>query len=83
VKTASDPDIRLKVVDGETGETKICDLSDAKTWDWSNQEIWRIIGGWQIINYDMLLFVARQKAERGYREIEITEAPRFAMLSGG
>jgi len=75
--------IRLKVVDRETGESRYCTLDEAKTWDWRNPEIWRIISGWQITSYNELLSMLLRKAEKGYQEVEILEAPRFTMLAGG
>jgi hypothetical protein len=75
--------IRLKVTDHETGESKYCSVIETKTWDWANPEYWRIINGWQITSYQGLLNLLHLKAEKGYEEIEILEAPRFTMLSGG
>ncbi len=79
----SKPKVRLKVTDRETGESRACDIEQAKAWDWRDQETWRIIGGWQITSYAMLLKVLQQKAEKGIEEVEMLEAPRFTMLSGG
>jgi hypothetical protein len=75
--------IRLKVLDGETGETRICGPDEAKTWDWANPEIWRVVSGWQITSYDQLVFILYEKAGKGIEEVELLEAPRFTMLSGG
>ncbi len=67
--------IRLKVLDRETGESRYATLDEAQSWDWSNPEIWRMIGGWQITSFRQLL--------KGIKEVEMLEAPRFTMLSGG
>ena len=75
--------IRLRVMSRETEETRYCRLSEAKTWDWDNQEIWRMIGGWQITSYQKLLSMLVQKAQKGQEEVELLESPRFMMLSGG
>jgi len=75
--------MRLKVINRETGESMIYTLSEAKTWDWSNPEVWRIANGWQITTFQRLLKLLYLKAQRGEEEIEILEAPRFTMLSGG
>ncbi|MCX8023377.1 MAG: hypothetical protein N2745_11470 [Syntrophorhabdaceae bacterium] len=75
--------MRLKVLYRETGETKVFTLAEAKEWDWSNPEIWRIANGWQITTFQRLLKLLYLKAKKGYDEIEILEAPRFTMLSGG
>jgi len=73
----------MTVRDRETGETRLCTLDEAKTWDWENPEVWRMIGDWQVTSYQGLLEVLSLKIENGYREVEILIAPRFMMLSGG
>ncbi len=78
-----EPPVRLKVIDVERGETRICDLHEAERWDWTNAAIWRIIDGWQITSFDRLIEVLRHKAETGHEEVEIYEAPRFMLLAGG
>ena len=75
--------MRLKLTDRETGKSRYCTLAEAKTWDWANPEIWRIVNGWQITSFKRLLNMLYLKAQKGYEEIEIMEAPRFTMLSGG
>lgn len=75
--------IKLKVIDRETGEHKYCSVMETKTWDWSNPEYWRIVNGWQITSFKGLLNLLHMKAEKGCEEIEILQAPRFTMLSGG
>ena len=75
--------IKLKLLDRETGESRYCTLDEAKTWDWENPEVWRIVGGWQITSFQKLLNILYLKMEKGCEEIEILEAPRFTMLSGG
>lgn len=74
---------RLTLHDRETGESRFCSLDEARTWDWKNPEIWRMIGDMQISSYERLLEVLSFKIENGAKEIEIVEAPRFMMLSGG
>lgn len=75
--------IRLKVTDRETGESTYCSVMETKTWDWANPEYWRIVNGWQITSFKGLLNLLHMKAEKGCEEIEILQAPRFTMLSGG
>ncbi|HEY3278090.1 MAG TPA: hypothetical protein VGJ94_15845 [Syntrophorhabdaceae bacterium] len=75
--------IRLKVLDGETGTTRICGPEEAETWDWKNPEIWRVVNGWQVTSYEQLVRLLYEKAMRGIEEVEMLEAPRFTMLSGG
>ncbi len=86
VKKAEDPKpqkVRLMLRDRETGESRFLSLDEAKAWDWKNPEIWRMIGDMQISSYQRLLEVLSMKIESGAKEIEILEAPRFMMLSGG
>jgi len=75
--------IRLLLLDRETGEERYCTLDEAETWDWANPEFWRIVNGWQITSFDGLLNILTMKAEKGIEEIQILQAPRFMMLSGG
>ncbi len=79
----ADLSIRLRVLDGETKQTRVVEIGDTKSWDWNNPEVWRVINGWQITSYGMLVSLLRQKQEKGMEEIEMLEAPRFTMLSGG
>jgi hypothetical protein len=82
-KTSTEPRIRLKVIDVENRETRICSLSEAKKWDWTNPRIWRVIDGRQIKNLDSLIEILCYKAEVGSEEAELYEAPRFMFLAGG
>ncbi len=75
--------IRLKVLDRETAEYRYCTLDEAKTWDWENPEIWRMIGGWQITSFQQLLNLLYLKMEKGITEVEMLESPRFMILAGG
>lgn len=75
--------IRLKVINRESGESRYCTVEETKAWDWGNPEFWRIVNGWQITSYKGLLQLLYLKAEKGIEEIELLEAPRFTMLSGG
>jgi hypothetical protein len=75
--------MRLKLTDAETDESRYVTLEEAKTWDWGNPEMWRVVTGWQITSYDRFLAMLERKAESGVQEVEILEAPRFTMLSGG
>jgi hypothetical protein len=75
--------VKLKVIDMETGATRVCDLDEAKTWDWSNTEMMRMIGGVHVTSWNKLVEIAAFKAKKGYKEVEIYEAPRFMMLGGG
>jgi hypothetical protein len=81
--TKLSPRVRLKVIDVEKGDSRICGLQEAETWDWKNAGIWRIVDGWQVAGFDRLIQIVRFKAERGQDEVEIYEAPRFMLLAGG
>ena len=78
-----EPAIRLKVIDVESRVTRICSLSEAKKWDWTNPRIWRVIDGRQIKSLDGLIEILCYKAEAGLEEVELYEAPRFMFLTGG
>jgi len=67
----------------DTGETRFCQLEETKAWDWSDPEMMRIIGNVQIASWDKLVEILHYKAKKGYQEIELYEAPRFMLLSGG
>jgi hypothetical protein len=82
-ETRMEPKIRLKVIDMESRATRICELSELKRWDWSNPKIWRLIEGRQVTNLDSLIEILRYKAEKGFEEVELYEAPRFMLLAGG
>jgi hypothetical protein len=75
--------MKIKVVDRETGESRYCALDEAKTWDWGNQDIWRIVSGWQITSFKGLLSMMHMKAQKGLEEVEILESPRSLLLAGG
>ena len=60
-----------------------CDLEEARTWDWGNPDIMRIVSNWQIKDFEMLLFILREKQDRGIDEVDIFEAPKFMVLAGG
>lgn len=78
-----EPKIRLKVIDMESSATRVCELSELERWDWSNPRIWRLIDGRQVTNLDSLIEILCYKAEKGYEEVELYEAPRFMLLAGG
>jgi hypothetical protein len=71
------PKVKLKVIDMESGEVRVCPLDEAKTWDWSNQEIWKMIDGFQVTSWDKLVELASFKTRKGYQEVEVYEVPRF------
>ena len=75
--------MKVKVIYRETGESRYCTLDEAKTWDWSSQDTWRIVSGWQITSFKGLLSMMHLKAQKGLPEVEVLESPRCLMLAGG
>jgi hypothetical protein len=75
--------MKVKIVYRETGESRYCSLDEAKTWDWGNQDTWRIISGWQITSFKGLISMMHLKAQKGLQEVEVLESPRCLMLAGG
>ncbi len=76
-------EIRLKVIDMESGATRVCELDEAETWDWSSPDVVRMVSGIQITSWEKLVEIVRFKSERGYQEVEVHEAPHFMLLAGG
>jgi len=79
----SKPEIKLKVINVENRTSRICTFNETKEWNWHNPEMMRIIDGWQVTSMEMLLEMVCYKAEKGYEEVELYEAPRFMLLAGG
>jgi hypothetical protein len=75
--------IELELFDVENNTRRICGLGEAKTWDWKDPTIMRIIGDFQVTSFEQLLFMLREKEEKGIQKVTLREAPRFMMLSGG
>jgi hypothetical protein len=78
-KPAAELEVRLKVIDMGSGEARSITLNEAKTWDWRNPEIARIVDGIQITSWEKLVAVLSRKADKGYKEVAIYEAPRFML----
>jgi hypothetical protein len=79
----TEPEVKLRLIDVENETSRAFDLDEAKTWDWSDPTTMRIIGNLQVTSWDKLVEIVRFKAKKGYREIDIYEAPRFMLLGGG
>ena len=75
--------MKLKLTDAEVDESRYVTLEEAKTWDWKDPDMWRMIGDWQITSYESLVQVLAMKLEYGRKEVILMVAPRFAMLAGG
>ena len=79
----NEPKIKLKLFDVENSKEIIYDLKDAKTWNWDDPTIMRVIAGTHVNSWAKLLEIARYQAEKGTTELVIREAPRFMLLAGG
>jgi len=77
------PDIKLKVIDMESGEERDCELAEAKSWDWSDPASMKIIDGVQVTDWDQLVELLSYKVRQGDREVKLYEAPHFMLLGGG
>ena len=75
--------IRLKVIDVERNEARVCSLHEVEKWHWGDPRMWRLIDGRQVTSFDSLLGILCHKAEAGCEEVELYEAPRFMNLAGG
>ena len=75
--------VTLRVTDRETGDVRYCTMDEAKTWDWGNQDTWRIVSGWQVTNFKGLVSMVHLKAQKGHAEVEVLESPRCLLLAGG
>jgi hypothetical protein len=78
-----DLQIRLMVINVETGESRVYSLAEARAWEWGDSETVRQIDGIQIDSWDKLIKVLSYKAESGHQEVKLYEAPRFMVLAGG
>ena len=76
-------EIALELFDVENNTRRACEIGEARTWDWKDPTIMRIIGDFQVTSFEQLLFILREKEEKGIRKVTLREAPRFMMLSGG
>ena len=75
--------IKLKVTDVENRTTRTCDFNETKEWNWDNPKLMRVIDGWQITSMEMLFEIMCYKAEKGCKEVDLYETPRFMLLAGG
>ena len=84
VKTAElVPDIKLTLIDVEHKTQRTVKLEETKTWDWGNPDQMRLVGDWQIKNYETLLFILREKKAKGIDEVTMYESPRCILFAGG
>jgi len=69
-------EVKLKVTNVDTKTFIICDLEEAKTWNYANPGKIRMIKGLEITSWDGLTKIISHKISRGHQEmIEINEIP--------
>jgi hypothetical protein len=78
-----DLQIKLMVINVETGESRVYSPEEARAWEWNDSDTVRQIDGIQIDSWDKLIKVLSYKAESGHQEVKLYEAPRFMVLAGG
>lgn len=75
--------VRIKVIDMESGEARVCDFGETKTWEWGVPDLMRMVDGRQITSWHSLAEVVSFKVGKGCQEVEVYEAHRFILLGGG
>jgi hypothetical protein len=79
----TEPEVKLRLVDAENETSRFFELDEAKGWDWSDPTMMRVIGDLQVTSWDKLVEIVRFKAGKGYKQVDVYEAPRFMLLGGG
>ena len=82
-KPETEPEVKLKLIDVDDETSRYFELEEAKDWDWDDPTMMILIGDLQITSWEKLVEVVRFKAKKGYREIDVYQAPRFMLLGGG
>ena len=78
------PEIKLKVIDMITEQSRIESLDNASAWVWDDPDKQRFINGTvHITSWEQLLDYCRRRAGRGEKEIIIYEAPSYLLIGGG
>ena len=78
-KPAGKSNIKLKVIDLESGITRVCTVEEAKKWDWDNPRTMRTVFGGHVASFHKLLEIIHFQEEKGTEEIKIIEAPQFML----
>jgi len=64
----------LKVIDVDTNSFRICDLEEAKTWNYANPGKIRTIKGLEVTSWDRLMKIISHKISGGHQEmVEVSE----------
>ncbi len=79
----SEPKVKLRLVDVDQEISRPFELEEAKSWNWDDPDTMRMIGDLQVTSWDNLVEILRFKEKKGYREVDVYEAPRFMLLGGG
>ena len=77
------PNLKIKVIDMESGEERYTDFEQAKNWNWGDTGTMRIVNGVHITSFKKFLEIARYQEEKGNTEVSVLEAARFMLLGGG
>lgn len=77
------PTIIFRVLNMENRQSRTCEFEEAKSWDWGDPTTMRLIDGWHVKSYNNLVDILCYKEEKGHKEAELQECPRFMLLSGG
>jgi len=67
--------LRLRVIDIDDGSTEVCDIREAKTWNYNSQATMITVAGRQITSWEHLVDVLSSKAYDGCQEVEVHKLP--------
>jgi len=82
-ESSSYPDVKIKVIDMESGEERYTGFKEANNWKWGDTGTMRIISGFHVTSFKKFLEIVRYQAEKGNKEVSVLEAARFMLLGGG
>jgi hypothetical protein len=78
-KNARELQIKLKIIDMDSGKENTFKLDEAKTWKWDDPTIMHTVGGNNINSWAKLAEIARYQEEKGNTELVVYEVPRFML----
>jgi len=67
--------LKLRVIDVDDGSTEVCDIGEAKTWDYNSQITMITVAGRQITSWKHLTDVLSSKTYDGRQEVEVHKLP--------
>ena len=56
----TEPKVKLRLIDVENETSRVCDLDEAKNWDWNDPTMMRLIGDLQITSWEKLVEIVRK-----------------------